>query len=718
MESMRRKVLVRMPTPQTKGGKQLLEKLLRKEDTSLDDALQELPRTRFVHRILTSLIPNSDQWEEDDREDAVNILRNLKDVKQNKDELWEALICGNIQMNGSESVLEQFEKLGFKTSAAAWSTSPENIALQVRPAEGEAKVPRYTAFSGASGSGKTSTMLWALRHVVLKSLPPEKWCLKYYISCKPSDSESLDLYVTNHIRKTLNNVFQFQFHTMDDFREQCQKTCLVLLLDEVQSRFDHESFYELPAVLKQAFHFEKVVLLVGSTAISQNVCRQPTTKREVLYIRMKPLDEKAMQPLLSHHLKRMKPEIGRNLGTIVKNIFDQMPVLWDLMSNHRCAYLSAVVLSELLGKTLTNELPEGWGQGHSNTLVAMVACKYRGLSGLQNKSSTECRSLMLESLALLAGQRRVPKKEGVDKVPKESSLASLAKVVIEIGLVERAILPDEEVQDTNKVKVDGDYEFQMSPALTLICVTAILPSIEGILNVADHFEALVATLMVAMRYAQTNQVFPIRQLKLAVPYSGNEDYKFYHPESSLDRCCFINGPQAPYSNLIVAGVPKGLQFPSTASRLARAISSQKGVVEFPVHPLLVQCKYTSKETAQCSFASECAKMGFHMEKQSDGCYCISSPSENPFLEGSKDHKKYPPGQWLTNFWVKNGDDTEQVGIAFATNTRFDGDLLDGGVKFMEAERCCDYAWQKLYPIVHLVRDETKYHSIGRKKGVL
>jgi len=63
----------------------------------------------------------------------------------------------------------------------------------------------------------------------------------------------------------------------------------------------------------------------------------------------------------------------------------------------------------------------------------------------------------------------------------------------------------------------------MSSVLMLICITTILPWIEGIYSAADHFEVLVAMLVVEMRYAQTNKVLNIHCMSQAVLYSENED---------------------------------------------------------------------------------------------------------------------------------------------------------------------------------------------------
>ena len=414
---------------------------------------------------------------------------------------------------------------------------------------------------------------------------------------------------------------------------------------------DHKTYKVLPGQLEQFLQFQRVVLLVGSTAFSQEVLRQPTGGAEVWNIRMKPVDEASMPSLLQHHLGRLQPKIT-SLGA---QLLDQMPVLLDLMSNHRCAYFSALVLTELLGgETSMESLPDGWGVGHSASLVSMVACKYRGNGGLRNKPQSECQTLMLESLALVAGQTVIPANEGVDKNPAEQSLALLSKQVIEVGLVERAILPDEQLSNKkkDKVKVDGPYDFQMSPALTLICVSSILPWIGGISNAAHHFEALVATLMVVMRYAQTNRIFHVRRLDQAVPYSGTDedDHLLHHPRISIDEKCFINGPQAPYSDLIVAHVPKDNVLPTAVSALAKGIADSPGVGAFPVDHILVQCNLTTNDTADVTPQAELAKMGLVICEE--GNLTCPDPGKAGFPQDSRQYQHYRSGRWLTNTWVK------------------------------------------------------------------
>ena len=723
LEQVRTKM--RSIEPKHDKGKMLLERL--GEDAAALGKLIKSSSQGSVSRILHEILPASKQWLMDSSsEEALEIALRVRCFGFDKDGIWDKVIGEEMKMNGSEWVLSHFEKQGFCQSAVACSRVPVIMLKEQQPLgnntepSGNPKNPAYTAFSGASGSGKTSTMLWTVRQLEIEGKLPGT-CLKFYISCNVPDGKSLLDYAFNYIKNYLDGAVRLLTSSIlgfDDLVTQRKNTTLVLVLDEVPSRFDHETYKDLPGELNERLQFQEVVLLVGSTALSQDVLRQPTAGGEVLNIRMKPLQENTMHELLQHHLGKLQPGIN-DIVRLVEQLFEEMPVLLDLMSNHRCAYFTAVVLTELLGEIPMESLPDGWGVGHSATLVSMVACKYRANNGLKYKTQGECQTLMLESLALVAGQNVIQANEGVDKNPTEGTLALLSKQVIEVGLVERAILPDESIPNKkDKVKVDGYYEFQMSPALTLICVTSILPWIGGIYNAADHFEALVATLMVAMRYAQTNKIFHVRRLAQAVPYSGSDDHLYYHPRIPIDQKCFINGPQAPYSDLIVAGVPLGNKLPDTASPLAKGIGTTEGVERFPVDPILVQCKLTTEKTANFTAQNEFAKIGLVFE---NGELTSPDPEKAGFPKDSRRYKQYQSGRWLTNSWVRKNKQDENISVVFATNRLFTDGTNDKSLvhaTMIEADRDHPYAWQKLSPIIQLVREETIKHTkeTGRQKG--
>ena len=294
--------------------------------------------------------------------------------------------------------------------------------------------------------------------------------------------------------------------------------------------------------------------------------------------------------------------------------------------------------------------------------------------------------------------------------------------------------------------------------------------------------------MVAMRYAQTSKIFPIKQLVSAVPYGGNEGHKFFRPSCSIDGGCFINGPQAPYSDLIVAGVPKENVVPSTTSVLAKALMVQDGAGSLPIDPLLVQCKLTSTDVAECNFKGEYAKMGFLLSRMVSPIAChrqkkirskktpkntssigqgiwshlwasgfsilglsfFASYLLNPVYSppyGKRDVRYWTPGLYpkAQSIWLQRGPSKKRfrprlrrkhykpkrrisryvkpnsksyvvTSVLFATNKTFKdrNDVVDGAA-MMEGNGDCKYAWQKLYPIIQLVREEVKFRSVGREK---
>lgn len=306
---------------------------------------------------------------------------------------------------------------------------------------------------------------------------------------------------------------------LDDFREQCAATWLVLILDEVPWRWTNELYLKVPERLKTEHGFDRVVMLVGGTALNHDVRRQPTSALKVVNIRMKPVSDTQTAALLRKHLSKLR---GKTCDKMVEKLFQEMPLLADLLTNHRCASLTAEVLQQLLGQM--DDIPRGWCRGHSTTLLSLVANRYRDLCGLKSLTPDDCGKLMLQSMALVAVQPVIEPGHGVEQ---NHPYLESARRVAESGMVERAILPDTDIQgDSTKVAVDGAFEWQMSPALTLLCATTILPWLEGIYQAPDHFEALVAVLMVALRYAQTGKEYTIRRMAKSVPYQGNESHFF------------------------------------------------------------------------------------------------------------------------------------------------------------------------------------------------
>ena len=707
-------------------SKQLCEDLLN-HDNKLDNLLERLQQEEDSYGMLSDVCKDYCHTATNHFELGVmvnELFTDLKKFKVCKDTLWETF-CNIEHTIGKEDVLKYCDSVGFCEAAANNATKKDVRTMidglfHTDPKLG--KLPKYAAFSGASGSGKTHTMLWTARHIVKEKLPKGIKGLMYYSACELLGDQGLFEYVKGRLETVLalstgQDTFTSDYKSFADFEDQCKKTWLVLVLDEAPNRFSHNSYYELPTKLEQTLKFGRVVLIAGSTAISRDVCRQPTTDFEVINIRMGPLSEEIIPDVLLYHLKRKKPQI-KDHHILANQLFQEMPLLHSLMANHRCAMLTVNVLDELLGKEVPMRvLPNGWCQGHSSTLLSMVACKYRELNGLRLKTPEECQRIMLESLALLAVQPVVDETRGVDKVPAENSLAVLAEELLETGLVERAVLPDDraivKVEDgkktthtlgEDKIKVDGRYEFQMSPALILLCVSVVVPWIEGIYSAPDHFKALVAALMVALRYAKTEEQFEVKRLEKGVPYSGSENHLFHQPEEPLTDKCFINGPQAPYGDVMLASAGterRSGNGNSLLSALAR-LTDESG---FPNHPILMQCKHTinpdESNCVKCNFRHEFAKMGF---VHNDGE--ISSEEKNPYGHNEeKNRKRYMPGRWLTEKWVKCGDKNRPVSLAFATNAEFENPPSQTSNLVLVAGRHAggSHAWKELYPVKELVR---------------
>jgi hypothetical protein len=516
---------------------------------------------------------------------------------------------------------------------------------------------------------------------------------KLFLSCNPQSHESLKEFVERTLGKFTYGGFGMTFDT-EFVRKVLSNVVLLLALDEVPNRWVHSDYYSLPDFVKSMFGFSSVVLMVGSTALNQDVSRQPTNVMQVVNIRMSTIRHEKRSQILEHHLireLRFATDRGRRdkelqTSSFVEKLLDKIPYLDDLLGNHRCAFLTAKVLINIFGKEYWDEkLDEGSCEGNLEYLLIKVADEYRARNGLRSLSMQQCRTYMLQSLALVASQKYDV--HCVKKAPKEGSLAVLSKKLVEYGLVERAINLDEHTSDDTEVAVSDRYEFEMTPAVTMLCVGTLFPWIGGIRGAAERFEALVAVMLVVLRYAQTNVRYPIHRLRHAVPYSGNETDKFYCPSIPIDEICLINGPKAPFADVMIAGVPPRSKENPCASDLMKALSKLVNESKISVGPLLVQCKHTSNVSASCCFNDECAKTGF----LPDGT--DSKSSENPYQEDAKRSKKYRAANKLkrTSWVYHHSHDADTPSFAFMGECRI----------FMGESAEAEYAWEKLYPFIQL-----------------
>ena len=165
--------------------------------------------------------------------EAIKIAQKVQSFNFDKDSIWKEVMGEGIKMNGNESVLSHFKKQGFCQSAAAWSRNPTPLITE-QLGGGNPKTPSYTAFSGASGSGKTSTMLWTVRQLEMERVLPTM-CLKFYLSCNVP--EDLYSYVSDYLTEYLDKAIQARTSNtlgFGDLVTQRKATTLVLVLDEVQ----------------------------------------------------------------------------------------------------------------------------------------------------------------------------------------------------------------------------------------------------------------------------------------------------------------------------------------------------------------------------------------------------------------------------------------------------------------------------------------------------
>lgn len=244
---------------------------------------------------------------------------------------------------------------------------------------------------------------------------------------------------------------------------------------------------------------------------------------------------------------------------------------------------------------------------------------------------------MLQSLSLVTLQAKV------ECVPKDPEYLAAIRALVELGLVERTILPDEWCASDDDFAVDEGIEWSMLPAVTLMCATTLVPWISGIFDAPSHFEALVAVMMVAICYGQTGNKHSVSQLAKAVPYQAKENHLFFFPATSKNLC-LLNGPQAPYCDLMVVKCPENN---ATASGLSAYLQSLAS--DFPTDSILIQCKLSGK-MPDLALKSEDAKMGFLWDT-GDGNR--TSPEE-PLagLLSDKETDQYKSGRWLTRkcFW--------------------------------------------------------------------
>ena len=626
-----------------------------------------------------------------------------------KDDVWDNIVAtwhSNMpdQFFDADVVAREFQK-----NLAEWSRSPDDELMRFSL---ESKGDTYTAITGASGSGKSCTLIWLGNKWVVDVTKIEN-ILRIYLTCAPKEHQTPTEYAETQIKKIIAECGQG--YDAEDLKPHCRKTVLSLMMDEVPSRWKHDDYLEVARKIREGLSFKQVFVMVAGTALNFDVTSQPTTSGQIFKMRLLPLGDNKMVNALEYHLdkdtlpsKEKRKSHGLDTKALATRLMAEMPLLKNLLTNQRCARLSGETLLKLLRKM--EEVPAGWCRGHAAVLLSMVSSSYRYLNGLRDMKAAKIRKLMLQGLALTTLQKQYDgKQEGVKKNP---GYLRSTKELVEAGLVERTMIPEDAVPGKDgEFKVDNGYEWSMSPAVTLLCVSTVVPWVSGVHNASDHFELLVATMMVAIRFGQTGVEFPVVQLEKGVPYSKNDGHFFYYPKQT-ENICLVNGPQAAYSDLMIARAVTGVEHADEMTEHLKRLASS-----VDTDCILVQCKATDSANASIDVDNEYNKIGFVMDK--DG------KRSSPLKEGKKieskdekDEKKYRSGRWLTKKSF-GGDD---VCVWFATNQFFEKTALiakrsketfiEGGGR----ENC--YAWQCLYPFNQLVRPPGTFSPVymDRLKG--
>ena len=597
----------------------------------------------------------------------------------------------------------------FKVECAEWSKHPEETQKLFLD-QGKGKTPSYVAISGSSGSGKTVSLIWLGDEYVKKSCFPGEKCVSIYLSCHPKKKKDAEGAVLpeyedlhNYVREELNACVERAgsgLTCLDDFGvENLTGVPLVLMLDEVPRIWGHDDYKKLASELKTSFGFNKVAVLVAGTALHISVTKQPTAVLEVINIRMMPLRDEVAKEMVKHHMRR-------DTKQFVDELFEDISLLHHLATNQRCAELAAKELDTLLGK-MKGPLPPGWCRGHASELLARVSRAYRAMNGLSGKTEKAVRALMLNALAITTLQKVYDddpeeEKKGVNLEPDYIDWAA-TRDVVETGLVERTILPDSPLEN-DQCMVDKGCEWSMTPAITLMCVSELVPWISGVFDAPSHFELLVAVMLSVIRYTQTGKEWPVRQMQKSVPYQGNEQGALYRPNAMQANCsCLVNGPQAPYLDIMVPAYQQDSHESTEAAPQVPPIrlfleKLRKGY-EITSEAILVQCKLGEEESKEVSLdlKKEYGKMGFVRNNHSTR----ESPDPCPFNDEVL-QKKYNSGKWLTEECY-GGD---KAYVMFATNKTFEKKMFENKLDLeyiVEGERSCEYAWQRLYPFLQISR---------------
>lgn len=630
---------------------------------------------------------------------------------------------------------------------------------------------QYIAFTGSSGSGKTTAMIYS----ALNEYKTEDEKLTVYLQTGRRPNPSGDYFDTSPAFDLLNEEVNMFYNVINAAVSKVapvvkvalppnfwKETKLVLVLDEVPNHWTHEHFLELPRKLRDVF--AGVVLMVGSTALSDSVLQQPTVPLQMIKVQMRPVEQDKAKLLLRVRVTERFDEWWK-----------AFPLLTALITNQRCAEVTAEVLNDITAG-LAEKTPEDKAVEHfaSMTTYVMlrVAQKYLKMNGIQKLDYSQRILLMVSSLGLVSMQTAV----------KQDAEGAIVRGVRDN--VYKRVIPKDGIAVCTKGLVDrqtdcdtvdkGFLEWTMSPALTLVCAVTLAPWFAELHHEPDKLEALSCLQWQAIRYMQTEEIWTLQRMQKAVPMTGTDKARFKVEGNTTDSI-FLNAPMASFGDTMVAAVqPKAQKSQNGGSPADRKTTSRDQVPETPnrqrvqraaqvVTPrhmtensasleanlfrsMIVQAKHTFTTSPDCNVVSEMAKAGTRkpiredvglpklveakrkLEEKKEGAAEAELTRHNEKIKQAEDRllkleQMYESGSQLTS----SDGQFENATMVFLTNKKFKEDtknkmlefgclVVEGATENVEGTKSFEFdtcAWQHFYPFSQLCLPKSPSNKVGR-----
>jgi hypothetical protein len=403
---------------------------------------------------------------------------------------------------------------------------------------------KYFAFVGSSGAGKTMTMLNLMQKFVAEWPNMNDCIFSIYMTASTYNNQEMQearnaQEFTTSMINSMNKVISGELRKCTNIlsRRQVMQECyIVLMLDEIPREFDHNFFITLSSNLKEDIKCKGLVLAVAGTDASPTILSLSSLPKEAVKIRMMPITNLEIQKSLFklHLAKSIK---AGKIDMFTKRCFDRIIPLPALMSNHRCAHFTVEAISDYHRQGLSISFSSLGPQ-----ITHRVALKYCAQNGLQRFTPDVRKRLLFYSLLLTSTQ------SVTDFVESSEIRYKNLRTLMTLGLIERAVEGKTEEDGQTKYFVSNKYEWEMSPALTLIAAAALVPSLMHSNSLGDMLEWISGLHMSLLYYLQTDIWCPVKVLDKQVPYATSAK-DCYMP--AISKACFINGRSAPYADVIL-----------------------------------------------------------------------------------------------------------------------------------------------------------------------